>query len=263
MRAVSGLFFLLLAATAAAAPPGVDLLQFRTDNPEVWERAHRTSDALPLTLAELEKLAAAGVAEPTLIEMMRTRKVMAVADAEALVKLKKAGATDAAVAALSAYAMPPNDHFDLRVILDVASPTGVHKAPFLYIDVRSAEGDRQEAFLHADLRGLMRKGVGVQVNRDRADPFLPETVRSVTFTGPVETHRAGRIVVSVLASQKAGLSDLANLTAADAGRVKRFEFDYPSVSLERRCELRLVLARDPVLTDEYAVRDGGLDCRWD
>lgn len=250
-------------AAAAEPPQVIDLLQFQTQDPNAWERMRRESDGDPLTLDELEKLAAGGIGEKTLVEMMRTRKVMAVADADTLLRLKKAGATDDMIAALSAYAWPPNAHFDLLVHLDIASPDTVRSAPYLYVEAWHDGLDRQEAFLHADLRGLVRRGLGVEVNRDRSDPLLPRTVRSVDFAGKVETRKAGKITLRVLATQTAGLTTLADLPPAEAKRVRTWTLDYPAVSRDRRCRLDLTLERDSLMPDAFALRQGALDCRWE
>ncbi len=264
MRALV-VFALALAAVPALAqqPPVLDLTSFQTSDPATWERLRRTSDSRPLTMAELEKLATAGVGDSTLREMMRTRRVLALADADALLKMKQAGASDDALAAFSAYAYPPNDAFHLRVDLDVTSPAGVREAPFLYIEVWHTERQRQEAFLHADLRGLLRRGARVEVSRDRHDPLLPETVRSVHIDGEVPTRTAGRIELRVLVSKRADLRDLQRLPPDEAKRVRTFAFDYPAVSLDDRCRLQLELQRDRVLRDTYTLTDGRLQCWWD
>lgn len=250
-------------AIAADPPQVVDLLQFRTDDPQAWERMRRQSDSAPLTMAELEKLTAGGIGEKTIVEMMRTRKVAAVADADTLLALKKAGATDDMIAALSAYALPPNTFFDLFIHLAVASPNSVRKAPFLYIEAWHTGEKRAVSFLHADLRGLLSRGLGVQVNRDRSDPLLPKTVRSVDFAGKVETRKPGTIELRVLATQTAGLRSLDGLAPAEAKRVRTFAVAYPAVSLERRCRLDLTLERDSLMKDAFALSGGALDCRWE
>lgn len=265
IAALVGLLATALAAPALAADPPqvVDLLQFRTEDPQAWERMRRTSDSAPLTMAEIEKLTAGGIGQPTIIEMMRTRKVAAVADADALLALKKAGADDELIAALSAYALPPNTGFDLLVHLAVTSPDTVRRAPFLYIEAWHADRGQPVAFLHADLRGLMRRGLGVQVNRDRSDPLLPRTVRSVDFAGRVETRHPGAITLRVLATQTPGLRSLDGLSAADGKQLRTFELKYPAVSLERRCRLELSLERDSLMKDAFALGAGSLDCRWE
>lgn len=268
-RAALLLALALAPAPSAASPPTpipggvIELKVFTTDDVEAWERIGQRSDSRPLTLAELEKLAAAGVGERTLIDMMRTRKVLALADADTLVRLKKAGATDAVVAAVSTYAWPPNDGFDLRVDLDVATPYGVGRAPFLYVEVWNPRKERQEAFLRSDLRGLMKKGARVAVARDRSDPLLPETVRSLRLHARVPSRDAGPLELRVLVTQRPGLSDLAGLPAAEEKRARRLQIDYPAVSLESRCRLELRLGRDPLLKDEFALEHADVECRWD
>ncbi|MCB9548506.1 MAG: hypothetical protein H6706_22080 [Myxococcales bacterium] len=247
----------LLLGQAAQAQP-ITLQQFQTSDPDVWERVHRSSDSLPLTLEELEKLAAAGVAEATLNEMMRTRGVLALADADALLKLKKAGATDAALSALSAYAVKPNDFFLLKVDLDLASNTSIGPAPYLYIEVKQPGEQRQEAFYFIDLRSQR-----ASVRRDRSDPTLPETVAAIDFVGKVRTRRHGPLELRVAVSQRTDLQSLDGKPDGKFSQVKVFQLDYPAVSLDRRCEVRLRVARDPSIRDFYTLQRGTLDCRWD
>ncbi len=254
---------LLLASAAHAGPQVVDLVTFRPDDLGAWERFKRTSDSRALTLAELEKLAAAGIGQPAILEMMRTRKVRVVADADTLIRLKKAGAGDDVIAAVSAYALPPNDHFELHVHVDVTSPYSVGRAPFLYIEVWNPARDRQDAFLHSDLRGLLKGGVGVQVVRDRSDPLLPETVRSLRIRGAVRTRDPGKLEVMVYVTQRAGLRTLRELTPDEKKSARRFEMNYPGVSLDQRCKLELTVARDALIRDAYTTTRSHFECRWD
>ncbi len=263
MRRFIATVLLTLCTGAHAQPHIVDLVSFRPDDLAEWERFRRTSESLPLTLAELEKLAAAGVGQAAVLEMMRTRKVRIVADADTLIRLKKAGASDAVVAAVSAYALPPNDHFNLHVHVDVATPYTVGRAPFLYIEVWNQGRDRQDAFLHSDLRGLLKRGVGVEVSRDRSDPLLPETVRSLRIRGPVRTRDAGKLELVTYVTQRAGLRTLRDLPAAEQKKLHRFPIDYPGVSLDRRCRLELTIARDALIRDAYTTQRARLECRWD
>jgi hypothetical protein len=251
------------AAVAAPSAARLDLMSFEAGDAETWERLHRTSDSRPLTLAELEKLAAAGVGQATLVEMMRTRKVLALADADALVRLKKAGADDKVVAAFSAYAYPPNDDIALRVQIDVSTPYSVGQAPFVYIEVWHEDLQRQEAFLYADLRGLLARGGRAEVVRDRSDPLLPSTVRTVRLHGRVPSRHAGRLQIRALVTQRAGLDTLEGLPEAEEKRVRREAIEYPAVSLESRCRLDLLVDRDPLLKDAYTLRRSDVDCRWD
>lgn len=258
------LLFALLAAPAAWANPQViQLLELRTDDPGAWERLHRASDSLPLTLEELERLAKAGMGSKTVIEMMRTRRVLAVADANAMLRLKKAGADDAMVAAVSAYALAPNDRFDLEIVLSVKTPHGVTQAPFLYVEAWHTGKERQEAFLHTDLRGLLARGARVEVTTDRSDPLLPQKVRTITLRAAVKTRHAGKIALRVLMSKVPGIRAFDTLSPADKGRIQTHVVDYPGVSLDRRCRLRLDVDRDALIRDQFTMGPGTLECWWD
>lgn len=258
MRALKITLLLALVGVAHAAPPAtVNLVSLEAADLELWERTQRTSDSRPLTLDELEKLAAGGIGETTLIEMMRTRGVLVVADADTLLRLKKAGATDAVVGAVSSYAVPPNDGFDLLIEINVASPGSVAQAPYLYVEVWHDDLGRQEALMHADLRRLL---AGAPAQRDRSDRLLGQTHRVVRKRVPITVRTAGKLTLRVLASQQPGLTGLSGVTSST---LKSFVIDYPGVSLERKCRLRLGLGRDPLLKDEYAIGDAQLDCRWD
>ncbi len=256
-------FALLAALTLPALPTlaqPVSIQRFETGDPDVWERIQRTqSDSLPLTLEEVQKLAKAGVAEKTLVEMMRTRGVMALADADTLLDLKKSGASDASLSAFSAYAVKPNDMILLKVDLDLVSPAGIGPAPYLYIEVRRASDKRQEAFFFVDLRTQK----GANIRRDRSDPSLPETIAAMDFVGPIRTRAYGALELRIAVSQQPDLQSLDDVKGIPHAQVKTFTLDYPAVSLDHRCELNLRVARDPSIRDFYTLQRGDLLCRWE
>lgn len=254
---------LLVAPPARAERQVIDLLQFQTDDPDAWESLHRSSDSLPFTLEDLEKLTKAGVAERALLEMARTRRLLVVADADTLVRLKKAGASDALVTAVSAYALPPNRSLDLAIQLAVATPYSVTQAPFLYIEVINLDTKEQEAFLYADMRRLLANRWKVDVVEDRSDPLLPNRVRSLRLWGHLPIRRPGKLEIRVLVSQKAGLVHLGELPPVDQKRLRTFQVDYPGVSLLRACQLQMDLNRDAILKDLFNIERADFRCRWD
>jgi hypothetical protein len=246
------------------APAPISLLSFTAGDPADWERLQRTSDARPLSLADLEKLRAAGVGEQTLLEMMRTRRVKAAATADTLAALKKSGATDELVAALSAYALPENRGIDLAIHLDVSTPYSVRGAPYVYIEVWNPGLDRQEAFLWADVRGLLRKG-GLRVSKqtDDSDPLLGNTVRSLHISGPVRIRAHGRMELRVVVSPKAGIRTMAEVPKDYQTQVRTFTFDLPQVSEDNACRLDLTLGRDPLLQTVFPIARSDLRCYWE
>ena len=245
------------------SPQVINLMNFETKQLAAWERINRTSDSLPLTMKDLEKLAKAGIAPATIVEMMRTRKVLALADADTLVRLKKAGANDAMIAALSAYALKPNAHFNLAVQFDVRSPYSIRQAPYLYIEVWNTKRNRQEAFLHADLRTRFSNRGQVEIKRDRSDPLLPNTVRTVRFRSRIKSRDSGPLNVRVLMTQKAGLLTLSRTDGTASKGVVSMKMNYPAVSLDNRCRLELTATQDPLINDRFPLKSRRLECRWD
>lgn len=245
-----------LAAPAVAQP--INLQTFRTDDPTVWERVQRQSNSLPLTLEEISKLAKAGVGDATLQEMMRTRGVLALADADTLLRMKEAGASDETLASLSAFAVKPNDRLQLQIDTALVSPSTIGPAPYLYVEVIHAESKRQEAFYFVDLRNATRG----MVRLDRSDPSLPMSVAGVRFNVPIKTRRYGALTVLVGVSQRADLQSLEG-KMGPMSRVTRHTIDYPAVSLDSRCRLNLRVARDASVRDLYTIERDDLRCWWD
>ena len=251
--------------TAASGSERVDLLRFHVNDLGEWERLQRTSQSRPLTLDELEKLAKAGIGEKSLIEMMRTRGVLAVADADALVRMKQGGATDDTIAALSAFALPPNEAIDLKFLIDVATPYQVTQAPYLYVEVYHPERNYQESLLFSDLRALLGRRWAVDELRDDSDPLLKNRVRSLAFWGRAPARHPGKLQMRVLISQRPGLRDLRpeTLREDERKRLVTFDVDYPAVSRRHACTLQLRLERDPILKDLFTLPRSDLRCEWD
>lgn len=251
------------AGDAHAQRDVIDLMQFQTDDPDAWESLHRQSESLPFTLDEVQKLARAGIAEPKLLEIIRTRRLLIVADADTLVKLKKSGASDNLVAAVSAYALAPNRSLDLAIQVQIATPYQITQAPYLYVEVVNLETKTQETLLYTDLRRLLSNKWRVDVTEDRSDPLLPQRIRSLRLWGHAPARHAGRLEVRVLLTQKPGLMNLDVLTPEEKKGLRTWQIDYPGVSLQRACELQLQLDRDPLLKDLFNLQRADFRCRWD
>jgi len=250
---------------AASGSERVDLLRFQVNDLTEWERLQRTSQSRPLTLDELEKLAKAGIGEKSLIEMMRTRGVLAVADADALVRMKQGGATDDTIAALSAFALPQNEAINLKFLIDVVTPYQVTQAPYLYVEVFHPERNFQETLLFSDLRALLGRRWAVDELRDDSDPLLKNRVRSLAFWGRAAARHPGKLQLRVLVSQRPGLRDLRpeTLREDERKRLVTFDVDYPAVSRRHACTLQLRLERDPILKDLFTLPRSDLRCEWD
>ena len=264
MRLVA-LFFTVLFASSALAQGAqvINLLEFKTSNPTDFEKVRRNTASLPLTMAELQKMQAGGIGEQTVLGMVRTRRVLLRADADTLLDLKKGGASDEMIAAVSQHAWPPNEGFNLTIQLDVTSPGGMTRPPFLYVEVWHEGKNRQEALLFADLRTMFGRGVKAKRHIDRSDPTLPQSVRSVTVSGLIHTRHPGKLTIRALITQQPGLRSLHDAPKRWANQIKSWTMDYPAVSLESRCRIRLGLDRDITLKDLYTIKRDDFECIWD
>jgi len=255
------LALLVLAPQPATAADGrADLLSFAQMSPQEWERLTRRSESPPITLKEVRELQAAGVGDQTVMEMIRTRRVVDRVSPADLVALKKAGASDDLIAAMSAYALAENRSVDLMLTLDVRTLRSVASAPYLYLEFWQAKSARREYLMFADLRRLL---AGSDVLTDRSDLMLPDRVRRVRKYVKVPLRHPGPIEIRALVSRVPDLMTLEGLPEADATRVRRWRFELPAVSLYHDCELDLALVRDEVIPDLYAVDRSRLQCTFD
>ncbi len=259
MRPFFPLFLAFMLPTISfAESQTINLLEFKTDDPQAWETAQRKSESLPLTLDELDQLKKAGIGESTCNEMIRTRGVLALLDAETMVALKKKGYSDAMLAQLSAYAVKPNDHLTVDLTLTLSTPDSLNEAPFAYIELWSEAKNRQEAFIYADLRQVPGKETS-----NRQDRVLGETARTIHRTLPIRTRGYGPMTLRFATSQQSNLTQLKDLSKQDLPNLQSFSFTYPGASLEHRCALNLELTRDRVLKDRFTVRHSDWTCYWD
>ena len=255
---------LALYAPMARADSGsrIDLLTFQPASSEEWEKLHRTSDSPPLRLAEVAKMKAAGIGDETLEEMVRTRRLVDRASADDLISLKKSGAQDKLIAAVSAYALPENRSLDVLLTIDVRSRHSVLQAPHLYVELWQADKKKKQDLAHADLKALMARGVNID---DTSDPLLPERYRRVRVLGTLRAPHPGPMELRVLLTHRPDLTRLDDLPAdsPERKRMKVWRFDLPAVSLYNDCELDLGLARDEILPDLYALERARWECTFE
>ncbi len=255
---------LALGTPIAQADAGarIDLLTFQPASAEEWEKLHRTSDSPPLRLAEVAKMKAAGIGDDTLEEMVRTRRLVDRASADDLISLKKAGAEDKLIAAVSAYALPENRSLDVLLTIDVRSRHSVRQAPHLYVELWQTDKKKKQDLAHADLKALMARGRTIE---DTSDPMLPEKYRRVRVLGRLRAPHPGPMELRVLVTHRPDLTRLDDLPAdsPERKRMKVWRFVLPAVSLYNDCELDLGLARDEVIQDLYALERARWECTFE
>lgn len=257
------LLALMANALTAQAGPGarLDILTFQPASAEEWEKLHRASDSPPLRLAEVAKMKAAGIGDETLEEMVRTRRLVDRASADDLIALKKAGAEDKLIAAVSAYALPENRSLDLLLTIDVRSRHRVSKAPHLYVELWQTAKGKQQDLAHADLKALLARGATIE---DTSDPMLPERYRRVRVLGRLSAPHPGPMELRVLVTHRPDLTRLDDLPADSPERkaMKVYKLELPAVSLYNDCQLELGLKRDELLVDLYALERAHFECTF-
>jgi hypothetical protein len=252
------------APSAAAAENGrLDLVSFANVDLTEWERIHRRSESPPIKLAEVHEMQAAGIGDKAILEMIRTRRVVDRVAPKDLIRLKKGGASDDLIAAVSAFALKENRSIDLLLTLDVDTVHSVALAPFLYVELFHTGLKKREHLLFADMRSLLSRRGGAQVLTDRSDPLIPGRLRRVRVRGSVPVLHPGPVEVRILLSKKPDILSLGELDEAQAKRVKRYAFTLPPVSLYHHCELELRLARDELLKDLFTVSRSRFECTFE
>lgn len=254
---------LMLLATPLATAQGdqrLDILSFAATDAKEWQRLHRRSDAPPLRLADIDAMAAAGMGQGTLTELIRTRRILDRVAPQDLIALKKKGVDDEVIAAISAHALPENRSIELLLTVDVRSTGTLARAPHLYVEFYHRDRKEPEHLLYADLRALLARG---NVVTDRSDPLLPNQFRRVQLRGAVPLRHPGKIEARLLLSHKPQYTTLSGLDAAEQKRLKRWQFEMPPVSLYRDCELHLGLSRDELLPERMAIERERFFCRFD
>ena len=264
MRTAAAALALLLPCVASAQGPAarVDLVGFVPITLDEWQRIHRVSDSPPLKMAEVKQMQAAGIGDSALLEMIRTRRVADPAAPKDLIALKKQGATDDLIAALSAYALAENRSIDLLFTLDVRTHQSLARAPFLYLEFFQLDKGLREHLLFTDLRTLSRSAKTIV---DRSDPLLPDRVLRVRRKGTVPIRHPGRVEVRALISKRPGLTNLdaASLSDAEKKKLVTWSFTLPQVSLYNDCELDLTLQKDELLPDTLSIPRKRFVCIFD
>ena len=205
---------------------------------------------------------AAGIGDATLAEMIRTRRLVDRASAEDLVALKRSGADDSVIAAVSAYALPENRSVDLLLTVDVRSRHNLSKAPHLYVELWQTHRDKKQDLLFADLKALLARAERLE---DDSDPLLSERWRRIRLHGALRAPHPGPMELRVLVSHRPDLQRLADLSANDPERkrIRTWSFALPAVSLYNDCELEIGLTRDELVAELYAIEKARWECTFD
>ena len=98
---------------------------------------------------------------------------------------------------------------------------------------------------------------------DQTDLLLPKKVRRVSFAAEVPLKTYGPQKALVFTSTKPDIYTSADIPEQDRAAVQEFEFDYPSSSLERTCNLQVLYRQDAMLANRWHLERTHFQCEWD
>ncbi|NKB69725.1 MAG: hypothetical protein GKR89_21860 [Candidatus Latescibacteria bacterium] len=230
--------------------------------PQLYER----SDQLPLKMADVAKLVDNGFSTEAIVKMIQERRCQCDASVDGLVALKKAGAAEAVIQAVSLHALPPNRQLNLIVTMDFEGLGGQDEVStqarkgYLYLII--PDGDRERVFmgnLQTILAGRWQRDGMV----DNTDLLLPKKVRRIVFSAEVPLKTYGPRTALVFTSTKPDIYTSADIPPADRAGVQEYPFDYPESSLQRQCTLQVLHRQDALLADKWHLQRAHFQCEWD
>lgn len=228
-------------------------------DPNQLPRIYERTDQLPLSDEEVAKLTQAGFDEASIVRMIEQRRCACDASADGLIRLKKAGATQRVLDAVSTHALGPNRGLELLVTLDFTGESRTAREGFLYFFVE--DGDLTRVF-SLNLPELLGRQNANETMVDRSDILRARTVRRIQLSGPVMLKTYGPHRVLVAASANPTLTHPSQLTETERAKAQLYTFEYPRVSLQSLCRLTAGYKRDAVLTYKWHFQGSRFECEW-
>ncbi|WP_309893137.1 hypothetical protein [Archangium sp.] len=228
-------------------------------DPNQLPRIYERTDQLPLSDEEVAKLTQAGFDEASIVRMIEQRRCACDASADGLIRLKKAGATQRVLDAVSTHALRPNRGLELLVTLDFTGESRTAREGFLYFFVE--DGDLTRVF-SLNLPELLGRQNANETMVDRSDILRARTVRRIQLSGPVMLKTYGPHRVLVAASANPTLTHPSQLTDNERTKAQLYTFEYPRASLQSLCRLTAGYKRDAVLTYKWHFQGSRFECEW-
>lgn len=247
-----------------ALRPGPADEEARTINLINWDanalpRVFQRSDQLPLTDAEVAKMAKAGFDSAQLVQMIQERRCACDASADGLIRLKQQGVPRDVISAVSLHALKPNRALNLDVRIDFTGESMQARENFLYFFLDDGELTR---VLTANIGDLLSRQHPHDSMIDRSDILIARTVRRIELPGEIPLKTYGKHNLLVVASAKPTLTHPSQLTEQERGRAQSFAFEYPRSSIQNLCRLTVGYKRDAVLTYRWHFMGSRFECEW-
>lgn len=257
------------ASTASGAPD--PLREGHIYNVVDWDggelpRRYERSDQLPMSLRDVRNLSQSKFSEEAIIKMLEERRCACDASVDALIELKEAGVAESVIRAVSLHALPPNRSVYLVITMDfeglggAAEVSAQARRSYLYLII--PDGDRERVFM-ANLQTVMGGEWLHDQMLDRTDLLLPKKVRRVVFAAQVPLKEHGTKTAMVFTSTRPDIYTSADIPEADRAGIQRYEFRYPSSSVQSICDLQVLYRQDQMLADRWHLVRSYFDCEWE
>jgi|APSaa5957512622_1039677.scaffolds.fasta_scaffold74374_2 hypothetical protein len=230
--------------------------------PQRYER----SNQLPMSLEDVRKLSDNKFSESAIIRMIQQRRCACDASVDALIGLKEAGVAENVIQAVSLHGLAPNRALQLVISVDFEGLGGEQEISnqarkgYLYLIV--PDGERERVFmgnLQAILAGRWQRDSLV----DNTDLLMPKRVRRVVFAAEVPLKVHGKKRAMVFTSTKPDIYTSADIPEADREGMQTYEFDYPTSSLQRICDLQVLYRQDAMLQNSWHMVRSHFQCEWE
>jgi hypothetical protein len=223
--------------------------------PRIYER----SDQLPLTDAEVAKLAKAGFTSAQLVKMIEERRCACDASADGLIRLKQEGVPQEVLSAISLHGLAPNRALNLLVTLDFTGESRSAREAFLYFFVEDGDITR---VLSLNIPDLLQNQNAHESKVDRSDILRARLVRRIELPGKVALTKYGPHRVLVASSASPTLTHPSQLTELERSKAQVYTFDYPRASLQSLCRLTAGYRQDAVLAYKWRFEGSRFECEW-
>ncbi len=236
----------------------------RTINLINWDanalpRIFQRSDQLPLTDAEVAKLAGAKFDTAHLVKMIEERRCACDASADGLIRLKAQGVPQEVISAVSLHALKPNRALNLDVRIDFTGEGNEARENFLYFFLDDGDLTR---LLTANIGDLLSRQHPHESEIDRSDILIARQVRRIELPGEIPLKTYGKHTLLVVATPKPTLTHPSQLTEHERSRAQSYTFDYPRSSIQNLCRLTVGYKRDAVLTYRWHFVGSRFECEW-
>lgn len=218
------------------------------------------SDLKPFTCEDLYTLLEKKVGSGTIKNLVKSRGSTCDPSAENIGKLKEKGSTDELLAAVSEFALSPNEVFDLIGTFNFFDYEGadLKGEPFVHLVLHRKK--LKPITVIDDLGRILQAKWMVDTIEQYQEGMLNKKVRKIAFVIPIKFRDYGKTTLDFYQS-KAG-TPLKGPQLKTMQNAKHVEFEYPQFSRKSQCTLDVDFSHDVALKGKWQIKDAEFECDW-